>query len=353
MTAISIDDDLVHYEPLGRGRPVVLLHDFLGSWMYWIPTIQNLQQNYRLYALDFYGFGDTAKNPAKFGLDAQVALLDAFMTQMGLQKAAVIGHGMGAAVAAAFARRFPDRVARLLLVSAPLFDPGDLAQRKPAPTAARSTSAPPNTPTTSTASSGVAPAAGGTAAMRAALLEAARARSGAATVAPSMPMTPVTVTPAAQTSSPSPTTVAAANTHNPLRDLVVQGVENLVGRCFKRGERNYERMLAETQRADARAAPSLVAAFDSGTMLDTLRVLPMPTGLIHGADDPVMPMPSEAVLNYMTAEPDRVLVPVLLPNVRHFPMLEDDRFFRLVSDFLEAPDISRIEVKERWRRRTR
>jgi hypothetical protein len=34
-------------------------------------------------------------------------------------------------------------------------------------------------------------------------------------------------------------------------------------------------------------------------------------------------------------------------------MLEDERFFRIVNDFLELPDISKIEVKERWRRRTR
>ena len=48
-----------------------------------------------------------------------------------------------------------------------------------------------------------------------------------------------------------------------------------------------------------------------------------------------------------------ILLPILLPNVRHFPMLEDDRFPRLATEFLEVPDVSKLEVKERWRRRTR
>ena len=50
---------------------------------------------------------------------------------------------------------------------------------------------------------------------------------------------------------------------------------------------------------------------------------------------------------------EQTLVPVLLPNVRHFPMLEDERFPRMINDYLEAADISRVEQKERWKRRHR
>jgi hypothetical protein len=44
-----------------------------------------------------------------------------------------------------------------------------------------------------------------------------------------------------------------------------------------------------------------------------------------------------------------------LPNVGHFPMLEDERFPRIVSDFLEIQDVrsEALAIKERWRRRTR
>lgn len=39
MSAISVAGDLVHYEVLGRGRQVVLIHGWVGSWRYWIPTM--------------------------------------------------------------------------------------------------------------------------------------------------------------------------------------------------------------------------------------------------------------------------------------------------------------------------
>jgi len=39
--------------------------------------------------------------------------------------------------------------------------------------------------------------------------------------------------------------------------------------------------------------------------------------------------------------------------VRHFPMLEYERFNRLANDFLEAADVTKLEIKERWKRRTR
>src|SRR5215470_554890 len=105
MSAITAGGNLIHYEVLGRGRPVILLHGWLGSWRYWIPTMQLLQTKYRVYALDLYGFGDSAKDPAHYGIEKQVALLDDFMRQLGIPKAAVIGHGLGALIAAEFTRR--------------------------------------------------------------------------------------------------------------------------------------------------------------------------------------------------------------------------------------------------------
>ena len=43
MSALTLDGDLVHYEVLGRGgRPVILLHGWIGSWRYWIPVMQQL-----------------------------------------------------------------------------------------------------------------------------------------------------------------------------------------------------------------------------------------------------------------------------------------------------------------------
>ncbi|BAJ62696.1 alpha/beta fold hydrolase [Anaerolinea thermophila] len=120
MSAILLDGQMVHYEVLGRGRPVIFLHGWIGSWRYWIPTMQAASIAYRAYALDFWGFGDSAKVPERYGLDGQVNLLRGFMDQMGIGRVALIGHGLGATVAVMFALRYPEVVDRVLAVAYPL-----------------------------------------------------------------------------------------------------------------------------------------------------------------------------------------------------------------------------------------
>ena len=52
---------MVHYEVYGRGKPVILLHGWLGSWGLWQETMAYLGAFYRTYALDFWGFGESGK----------------------------------------------------------------------------------------------------------------------------------------------------------------------------------------------------------------------------------------------------------------------------------------------------
>ncbi|HEX9028502.1 MAG TPA: alpha/beta fold hydrolase, partial [Anaerolineales bacterium] len=61
MSVIVIQDQIVHYEILGRGRPLIFLHGWVGSWRYWIPSMQAASVSFRTYAVDLWGFGDTAK----------------------------------------------------------------------------------------------------------------------------------------------------------------------------------------------------------------------------------------------------------------------------------------------------
>lgn len=121
MSAILIENEIVHYEVLGRGRPILFLHGWVGSWRYWIPTMQVASNNaFRAYALDFWGFGDTAKNTQRYSISEQVAILEAFFEQMGILKVALVGHGLGAVVGLQFAARNPERVDRFMAVSYPL-----------------------------------------------------------------------------------------------------------------------------------------------------------------------------------------------------------------------------------------
>jgi len=120
VSAIILDDGLVHYEALGRGRPLIFLHGWLGSWRYWMPTMDNLSDRFRTYAFDMWGFGDSDHNAERYALDAYVTQLELFMEELGVTKACLVGHSMGAAVALLFAKQFPDRVDRIMAVSTPL-----------------------------------------------------------------------------------------------------------------------------------------------------------------------------------------------------------------------------------------
>ncbi|MFN8527804.1 MAG: alpha/beta hydrolase [Anaerolineae bacterium] len=347
MSAISFNGDLVHYEVLGRGRPVLLIHGWIGSWRYWVPTMQQLQAKYRVYALDLYGFGDSGKNPARYSLEHQIALLDDFMNQLGIPKTAILAHGLGALVAITFARRYAERVPKLLVVSPPLFDPGDLDRRTPAGRKVLMTSNSrasiaeqddfgPSAPTAMSAS----------AAMRAALIEAARARGNGIPIPQNAPGPDDLTMNRAQ--------ILDSSNSNPLQSIFIGiSVENLLLKCFKRTDLFFQKLDVDTPKTDIKALIASTSTYDTAKMLDTMRLLPMQTVIVHGSDDPIIPAPNEAVLNYITLDKEHLTLPILLPNIRHFPMLEDESFLRVASDFLEADDLSKVAPKERWRRRTR
>ncbi|HZY43089.1 MAG TPA: alpha/beta hydrolase [Anaerolineae bacterium] len=120
MSAIIIESGLVHYEALGRGRPLIFLHGWLGSWRYWMPTMENLSDRYRTYAFDLWGFGDSDRNANRYQVEAYVAQLDQFMEQLGIMRACLIGHALGAAVAMLAGALWPDRIERVMAVSTPL-----------------------------------------------------------------------------------------------------------------------------------------------------------------------------------------------------------------------------------------
>jgi pimeloyl-ACP methyl ester carboxylesterase len=120
VSALIIEDELIHYEVLGRGRPVIFLHGWLGSWRYWIPTMQSLSAEYRTYALDLWGFGDSAKISQRYTLEAQAGMVTRFMDQLGILKAAFVGHGLGGAIVLRLATQCPDLADRAMAVSLPL-----------------------------------------------------------------------------------------------------------------------------------------------------------------------------------------------------------------------------------------
>jgi pimeloyl-ACP methyl ester carboxylesterase len=120
LSSITTDQGIVHYETYGRGRPVILLHGWLGSWGLWQETMTFLGQYYRTYALDFWGFGESGKKRNTYLVTDFISLVDQFMDKLGIAQAPLVGHSMGGTVSLAVAMRFPQRASKVVIVGSPI-----------------------------------------------------------------------------------------------------------------------------------------------------------------------------------------------------------------------------------------
>lgn len=120
MSAIILESSLVHYEALGKGKPLLFLHDWLGSWRYWVPTMVDISSSARAYALDFWGFGDSDKAEGRYSITHYVNQVGLFLDQMGIKSLPIVGHGLGGIVGVHFAMAYPERVEQLMTVCTPL-----------------------------------------------------------------------------------------------------------------------------------------------------------------------------------------------------------------------------------------
>lgn len=120
MSSITTDQGVVHYEVFGRGKPVILLHGWLGSWGLWQETMTYLGTSYRTYALDFWGFGESGKKRATYAVQDFVSLVNQFMEQLGIVRAPLVGHSMGGTVSLMVAMEYPERVEKVVMVGSPI-----------------------------------------------------------------------------------------------------------------------------------------------------------------------------------------------------------------------------------------
>lgn len=120
MSSITTDQGIIHYEVYGRGKPIILLHGWLGSTGLWHDTMTFLGQYYRTYALDFWGFGESGKKRNTYQVTDFVSLVDQFMDRLGILEAPLVGHSMGGTVSLAVALAFPERVKKVVVIGSPV-----------------------------------------------------------------------------------------------------------------------------------------------------------------------------------------------------------------------------------------
>lgn len=108
----------------GDGAPILALHGLASSGHWYRRLAPHLCADYRMIAPDQRGHGATTQAPSGYDwqtlADDAVRLLDHF----GMERAVVLGHSWGGHVSSNLAMRYPDRVAKLVMIDGGFQDGG-------------------------------------------------------------------------------------------------------------------------------------------------------------------------------------------------------------------------------------
>jgi pimeloyl-ACP methyl ester carboxylesterase len=112
----------VHYQEAGppSAPPLILIHGFTASTFVWKDVLLPLADaGFRVIAPDLLGYGYSEKpRHGEYTIDAQARMILGLMDRLGIEHATLVGSSYGGAVAATCALDHPERVSRLILVSA-------------------------------------------------------------------------------------------------------------------------------------------------------------------------------------------------------------------------------------------
>jgi pimeloyl-ACP methyl ester carboxylesterase len=122
LKTVEVDGVPMNYVDVGSGdeEPAVLVHGLGGQWQNWLENIPRLALDRRVVAMDLPGFGLTPEPDDDDGMSIPRygRGVNALCDKLGLEHVNLVGNSMGGYIAAEVAIQFPERVGRLVLVSA-------------------------------------------------------------------------------------------------------------------------------------------------------------------------------------------------------------------------------------------
>jgi epoxide hydrolase 4 len=110
----------MHYVTQGEGELVVLLHGFPEFWYSWRHQIPVLaEQGYRVVAPDLRGYNETEKPERGYDVPTLLRDIVGLIAGLGEERAVVVGHDWGGALAWQFAMDYPQMTTQLIILNAP------------------------------------------------------------------------------------------------------------------------------------------------------------------------------------------------------------------------------------------
>jgi non-heme chloroperoxidase len=119
---LSLSTDVtLHYAERGdrKGEAIVFLHAYTDSWFAFSRVLHLLSPSYHAFAPDERGHGDSDKPECCYSAEDFAADVDAFMDEVGIEEATLVGDSSGGMIAQRVPLEYPRRVSRLVLTGAP------------------------------------------------------------------------------------------------------------------------------------------------------------------------------------------------------------------------------------------
>lgn len=115
---VKVDGQRVNVIEMGEGHPIVFVHGLSGSWPNWLEQLPVFARNNRVIALDLPGFGHSPMPREQITIAGYARVLDGLLEALEVDAATLVGNSMGGFISAELAIAYPQRVERLVLVSA-------------------------------------------------------------------------------------------------------------------------------------------------------------------------------------------------------------------------------------------
>ena len=118
LTWVDVQGTPANVLDMGDGPPLVFVHGLSGCWQNWLLQLPEFAAEHRVIAVDLPGFGQSPMPREDISISGYGRWLDALLSELDIEAAAVVGNSMGGFIAAETAIKFPHRVERLVLVAA-------------------------------------------------------------------------------------------------------------------------------------------------------------------------------------------------------------------------------------------
>jgi pimeloyl-ACP methyl ester carboxylesterase len=111
----------IHYATAGSGPLVVMIHGFPDFWYTWRHQMEGLADKFQVVAIDQRGYNlsDKPKGVENYDMRLLVGDVLAVIHHFGQQRAIIVGHDWGGAVAWTTAMYAPDAVDKLVILNLP------------------------------------------------------------------------------------------------------------------------------------------------------------------------------------------------------------------------------------------